>query len=69
VKIIEFPVTDLVIGEVVQVYADKSLVSDGKVDVEDLKPLLYSFPGGPYLSIGPRVAEVIKVGKTFIAKK
>jgi flavin reductase (DIM6/NTAB) family NADH-FMN oxidoreductase RutF len=68
-KVIDFAGTDLVIGEVVQVYADSSLVDDGKVDVESLKPLLYSFPGGPYHSIGPSVAEAFKVGKTFMAKK
>jgi flavin reductase (DIM6/NTAB) family NADH-FMN oxidoreductase RutF len=69
VKILEFPGTDLVIGEVVQVHADKSIVGEGKVDVEGSKPLVYSFPGGPYLSIGPRVAEAFQVGKTFIPNK
>lgn len=68
-QIIEFPGTDLVIGEVVQVHVDRSIVSDGKVDVESMRPLLYSFPGGPYLSIGPAVAEAFKVGKTFVVKK
>jgi flavin reductase (DIM6/NTAB) family NADH-FMN oxidoreductase RutF len=68
-KVIEFPGTDLIIGEVVQVHADRSLVSDGKVDVQGLRPLLYAFPGGPYLSIGPSVAEAFKVGRTFIPKK
>ncbi|MGD0817528.1 MAG: flavin reductase family protein [Methanomassiliicoccales archaeon] len=68
-KIIEFPGTDLVIGEVVQVHVDKSIICNGKVDVEGLRPLLYSFPGGPYLSIGPAVAEAFKVGKTFVVKK
>ena len=68
-KIIDFPGTDMVIGEVVQVHVDRSIVVDGKVDVEDLRPLLYSFPGGPYLSIGPAVAEAFKVGKTFIVRK
>ena len=68
-KVIEFPGTDLLIGEVVQVHADRSLVSNGKVDLEGLRPLLYGFPGGPYLSIGPSVAEAFKVGRTFIPKK
>ena len=67
VKIIEFPGTDMVIGEVVQVHADRSIVSEGEVDVQALRPLMYSFPGGPYLSIGPAVAEAFKVGKTFTA--
>jgi len=67
-KVIEFPGTDLVLGEVVQLHVDKSLLDDGKVDVERLRPLLYSFPGGPYLSIGPSVAEAFKVGKTFVAR-
>jgi flavin reductase (DIM6/NTAB) family NADH-FMN oxidoreductase RutF len=69
VKIIEFAGTDLVIGEVVQVQIDKAVVHEGKVDVSDLKPLLYSFPGGPYLSIGPVVAEAFNVGKTFTVRK
>ena len=68
-KVIEFQATDMVIGEVVQVHVDKTLVHDGKVDVEGIMPLLYSFPGGPYLSVGPVVAEAFKVGKTFAPKK
>ena len=67
-KIVEFPGTDLVLGEVVQVHVERSLVSDGKVDMQRLRPLLYSFPGGPYVAIGPVVAEAFKVGKT-VAKK
>jgi flavin reductase (DIM6/NTAB) family NADH-FMN oxidoreductase RutF len=68
-QVLEFPGVDLVVGEVVQVHVDKTLMIDGAVDVEGMKPLLYSFPGGPYLSIGPMVAEAFKVGKTFNAKK
>lgn len=67
-KVIEFPGTDLVIGEVVQLHVDRGLLDDGKVDVESLRPLLYSFPGGPYLSIGQSLAEAFKVGKTFAPK-
>ena len=52
----------------VQLHVDRGLLEDGKVDVESLRPLLYSFPGGPYLSIGPSVAEAFKVGKTFAPK-
>jgi flavin reductase (DIM6/NTAB) family NADH-FMN oxidoreductase RutF len=69
VKIIEFSGTDLIIGEVVQLHADRSIVTDGKVDVERLRPLLYSFPGGPYLSVGPSVAEAFQVGKAFTIRK
>jgi flavin reductase (DIM6/NTAB) family NADH-FMN oxidoreductase RutF len=67
-KVIEFSGTDMVIGKVVQVHVDRQFVGDGKVDVVGLRPLLYSFPGGPYLSIGSQVAEAFKVGKTFSAK-
>jgi flavin reductase (DIM6/NTAB) family NADH-FMN oxidoreductase RutF len=69
VKVIEFPGTDLVIGEVVQVHIEKTLLIDGKVEIDGLRPLLYAFPGGPYLSAGPAVAEAFKVGKTFVVKK
>jgi flavin reductase (DIM6/NTAB) family NADH-FMN oxidoreductase RutF len=68
-RIIDFPGTDMIIGEVVQLHVDRSLVADGKVDVEGLRPLLYAFPGGPYLSIGPAVADAFKVGKTLISKR
>lgn len=68
VKIIGFPGTDLVIGEVVQVHADRALVKGGKVDGKGLRPLMYSFPGGPYLSIGPAVAEAFQVGKDFLPR-
>ena len=69
VKIIEFPGTDMVIGEVVQLHVDKRLVKDGKADTEGLRPLMYSFPGGPYLSIGPAVAKAFEVGRDFVPKQ
>jgi flavin reductase (DIM6/NTAB) family NADH-FMN oxidoreductase RutF len=68
-QVIEFSGTDLVIGEVVQVHADKDLAPGGKVDLEGVRPLLYSFPGGPYLAVGNLVAEAFTVGKTFVTKR
>jgi flavin reductase (DIM6/NTAB) family NADH-FMN oxidoreductase RutF len=68
VKIVEFPGTDMVIGEVVQLHVDRSILKDGKVDVNGLRPLLYCFPGGPYLTIGPAVAEAFQVGRDFMPK-
>jgi flavin reductase (DIM6/NTAB) family NADH-FMN oxidoreductase RutF len=60
-RIIELEGVDIVIGRIVSVHVEEGLTD--KADLHKLDPLLYSFPGGPYLSIGGKVADAFKVGK------
>jgi len=61
-RVIELEGVDLVIGKIVGVYVDDKIRNDKNAAINaDL--LLYSFPGGPYLSVGEKVADAFNVGK------
>lgn len=60
--IVEFQGTDMVVGEVEEVYVNEDCLSDGRPDMEKLELLMYLSPGGPYFTKGRTVAEAFKVG-------
>jgi flavin reductase (DIM6/NTAB) family NADH-FMN oxidoreductase RutF len=62
-QIVEFEGTDLVVGEVMMVYSEMAVLRDGKPDLSLIDPLLYGMPGGPYFSLGAKVADAFKAGK------
>lgn len=66
-RIVEFETTDLVVGEVVQIHADPSIVTGGKVDYGKFDPLLYA-SGSAYFSLGEKKADAFKVGMTLKKK-
>ena len=68
-NIVEFEGTNLVVGDVVELYVDRDCLVDGKPDARKIDPLLYVMLGGPYLSMGDKVADAFKVGKDFQGKR
>jgi flavin reductase (DIM6/NTAB) family NADH-FMN oxidoreductase RutF len=65
-QIVEFEGTDLVIGEVVDAYADESIMKGGKPDLKLIDPLLYSMSSGQYFSLGHEVAQAFSIGKKLM---
>ncbi|MCX6651600.1 MAG: flavin reductase family protein [Methanomassiliicoccales archaeon] len=63
--IVEFEGTDMVVGDVEEVYVDEECLSDGRPDPEKLEIIMYQSPGGPYFIRGRTVAEAFKVGKGY----
>ena len=61
--IYDTPTHDLFIGEIVQTHADESVLTDGKIDLAKLKPLLFDMSSIKYWSVGEVVADCWKVGK------
>ena len=66
--IIEFEGTDMVVGDVEEVYIDEEKMTDGRPDMEKLELLMYLSPGGPYFLKGQTVAEAFKVGREYRPK-
>ena len=62
-RIIDFPTHDILIGEIVQTYADESVLSDKNVDVSKLKPLLFDMNSKKYWSLGNEIAKCWNIGK------
>lgn len=57
------PTHDLFIGEIVETYADESVLTDGRVDIAKAKPLLFDMASKKYWSLGSVVANCWNVGK------
>lgn len=61
--IYDTPTHDLIIGEIVETYAAESVLTEGKIDLAKLKPLLFDMSSIIYWSLGEIVAACWKVGK------
>ena len=63
--VIELEGTDIVIGEVEEVYIDEGCMTAGHPDMDKLQLLMYLSSGALYFTKGKTVAEAFKVGKDF----
>ena len=55
--------TEVMIGQIVSVAADESILTDGKVDPAKLKPIVYDGAGHGYYAFGKRVGNAFSDGK------
>jgi len=63
------PTHDLFIGEILETHAEESVLTDGKVDVSKVRPLLFDMNTVKYWSIGHAVASCWSVGKQMKKQK
>lgn len=61
--VVDTPVYDIFVGEVVATFADAAVLTDGKVDLAKVKPLLFDMASRKYWSLGPAIADCWRVGK------
>jgi flavin reductase (DIM6/NTAB) family NADH-FMN oxidoreductase RutF len=66
--VIAFGGTDLVIGEVSELYVEKRCLEKDKAHMGRVDPLLYAMGGGPYYSLGEKVGEAFSIGKGYKAE-
>ena len=52
----------ILVGEIVNVTADESVVTDGKIDLKKLKPIAYDPVNNTYVSIGNVVGKAFSDG-------
>ena len=62
------PTHDLFIGEIVETYADESVVDRTTVDISKVKPLLFDMSSKKYWSLGPELADCWRAGLTIKKK-
>lgn len=62
------PTHDLFIGEIVETYADESVLTNEKVDLAKVKPLLFDMSSIMYWSLGNPLAGCWKIGKDIKKK-
>ena len=58
---------ELMIGEIVDVKADESILTDGKIDPSKLRPITYDPVNKGYLEIGKRIGNAFSDGKKLIS--
>lgn len=54
---------EIFIGELVQTYADDSVMTDGNIDIAKLRPLLFDMASKKYWALGKPVGKCWSVGK------
>jgi len=63
--IYELKTHDVFIGEIVATYANEAVLTEGKVDLSKVKPLLFDMSSMQYWSLGQPVGVCWSVGKQY----
>lgn len=63
--VLDFTSHDIFIGELVQTHADESVLTEGKIDVAKLRPLMFDMASVKYWRLGPAVGNCWSVGKSL----
>jgi flavin reductase (DIM6/NTAB) family NADH-FMN oxidoreductase RutF len=64
VNILDLGSHELVLGKIEEVYATENCLTNGKPDIEKIKPFIFSLDrGANYFSFGKRLASAFKIGK------
>ena len=58
--------TEILTGEIVNASADESILTDGKVDVTKLKPIVYDTSGHGYYGLGRKAGSAFSDGKKLM---
>jgi flavin reductase (DIM6/NTAB) family NADH-FMN oxidoreductase RutF len=61
----ELKTHDVFIGEIVATYADDAALTDGKVDLAKVRPLLFDRSSMMYWTLGQAVGKCWSVGKQY----
>ena len=61
--------SEILTGKIVNVSADESVLTDGKIDPAKLQPLAFDPVNTAYLSLGPVVGKAFSDGKTISQNK
>ena len=65
VKVVDFPKHDIFIGEIVETFCDDQCLSDGVVDFEKVRPMLFTMDDQGYWRLGERFAKAWHIGKAL----
>jgi len=65
---LDFATHDIFIGELVETYAAEHVLTNGKIDIARLRPLLFDMASVRYWRLGPAVGKCWNIGKTLKGK-
>jgi flavin reductase (DIM6/NTAB) family NADH-FMN oxidoreductase RutF len=61
----DLPTHYLFVGEIIESYTDERYLTDGKLDVKKINPLLLTMPDNNYWTVGNQVGKAWSEGKKF----
>ncbi len=61
--VLDYATHDIFIGELVQTYVDESVLTDGKIDIAKMRPLIFDMNSVKYWRLGPAVGNCWSAGK------
>ena len=66
--VLDLQAHDIFIGELVETYADDDVITQGKIDIAKLRPLLFDMVSKKYWSLGQSVGNCWNAGKSLKEK-
>ena len=63
--VLDFRTHDIFVGELVQTYAEDSVIREGKIDIARLRPLLFDMASKKYWALGQPVGNCWNAGKSL----
>jgi flavin reductase (DIM6/NTAB) family NADH-FMN oxidoreductase RutF len=67
-EVLDYTTHDIFVGELIQTYTDETVMTDGKIDIAKLRPLLFDMASVKYWSLGPVVGNCWNAGKSLKKK-
>jgi len=64
-EVLDYQTHDVCIGEIIQTYADDHVMTDDKIDISKLKPMLFDMASKKYWSLGAAIGACWSVGKAL----
>ena len=62
---IDLPSNEFFIGEIMGVYAEEQCLTDGKPDINKIKPFVLTMPDSQYREVGKVIGSAWSIGKGF----
>lgn len=66
--VLDYATHDIMIGELVQTYADETVLAGGRIDISRLRPLLFDMASRKYWTLGRAVGDCWGAGKALLAR-
>jgi flavin reductase (DIM6/NTAB) family NADH-FMN oxidoreductase RutF len=63
IKTVDFPSHDIFVGKIVTTYCDETVLSNGVVDFDKVRPILFVMNDRSYRKLGHKFAKAWKIGK------
>ena len=64
-QVVDLPTNEVFIGEIVGAYADADCCTDGKPDIQNIKPFTLTMPDNRYWEVGAAAGKAWDIGKNL----